>query len=99
MDYYTIAGMVIVAVLAFLGSYYSIKKNAVDDRKPLEDLNINITKLNVNFEHMMENDDIRDARLKKHGEEIDNIKERQRNNERVLDRHESRLDILEGKLK
>lgn len=99
MDYYTIAGMVIVAVLAFLGSYYSIKKNAVDDRKPLEDLNINITKLNVNFEHMMENDDIRDARLKKHGEEIDSIKERQRSNERVLDRHESRLDILEGKLK
>lgn len=99
MDYYTVAGMVIVALLAFAGSYWSIKKNTVDDRKPLEDLNISITKLNTHFEHMLENDETRDQRLKKHGEEIDKIRERQRDNERTLDRHGQDIEYLKEKVK
>lgn len=95
MDYYTIVGMVVVALIAFFGSYASVKKNVVDDRKPIEDLNNSITELNINFKHMLQSDDIRDKRIEKHGMEIDEIKEKQQINEKLLDRHEQRIGMLE----
>lgn len=97
MDYYTIAGMVIVALIAYAGSYRSIKKESVNDRKPIEDLNISITKLNINFQHMLENDDVRDKRIENHGKEIDALKEKQIINEKILNEHEFRIGIMEDR--
>ena len=98
MDAYTITGAVVVVLISLVGFYFSVKKNIAHELKPMEDLNINIVKLNANFEHMLESDDVRDKRINKHGEEIDEIREQQMRNEKVLDRHEMRLDNIEKKL-
>ena len=98
MDAYTVTGAVVVVLISLVGFYFSVKKNIASELKPMEDLNINIVKLNANFEHMLESDDVRDKRINKHGEEIDEIREQQMRNEKVLDRHEMRLDNIEKKL-
>ena len=97
MDYYAIAGMVVIALIAILGYMNSIKKEVQNDREPIEKMNISITKLNENFKHMLYNDEVRDSRLNKHGDEIDKIVERQRTNEKTLENHELRLQNLEKK--
>lgn len=95
MDYYLIFGMVAVALIAIYGFLNSFKKTIQEDRKPIQDLNLNVMKLNTNFEHMLKNDDIRDIRLKKHGEQIDEIKEKQKNNEARLSVCETKVSNLE----
>lgn len=97
MDYQTILGMVVTAVIALVGCYAAIKKNISDERKPMEDLNNNITKLNLNFEHMLQQDGVRDKRIEKHGQEIDEIREQQNENEKILGNHETRISYLERK--
>lgn len=98
MDYYQIVGLVAIALIAITGFFISIKKSLNDDRKPIEDLNESIVRLNTNFENMLANDKIRDDRITKHGEEIDEIIEKQRDNEKQLDRHELRIGNLEKKI-
>lgn len=88
MDYYAVVGMVAIALIAMVGFFISIKKSISDERKPMEDLNINITKLNTNFENMLEQDKIRDKRIEKHGVEIDEI-------EKTVNNHEARIKVLE----
>lgn len=95
MDYYAIVGMVIFALIAIFGFLISIKKNINDDRRPIEELNISVTRLNGNFENMLQRDDIRDKRIDKHGDEIDAIRETQRQNEKILAKHELRIEALE----
>lgn len=98
MEYYQIVGLVVIALIAIIGFFISIKKSLNDERKPIEDLNQNIVRLNANFENMLENDKIRDKRINKHGEEIDEIIEKQRENEKQLVRHELRIGSLEKKV-
>lgn len=95
MDYYAIAGMVIISLIAISGLFVSIKKSLNEDKKPIEDLNLNIIKLNTNFENMMMQDGIRDKRLEKHGQQIDEIKDRQKENEKKLIEHDLRITQLE----
>lgn len=64
---------------------------------PVIKLNNSITLLNANFESMMRNDEVRDRRIEKHGEEIDGLREKQRMNEKILDIHELRIGKLEDK--
>lgn len=97
MDYYVVFGMVVVALIAIVGFFISIKKSIKDEREPMEDLNLNIVRLNTNFENMLGQDKIRDKRLEKHGVEIDKIVEKQRTNERTLENHELRINMLEKK--
>ena len=106
MDYYTIIGMVASALIAVV-SFYATQKRAMKDdmqkeaeaheksAKELQALNENIIKLNVNFENMLQNDQVRDKRIEKHGKEIDDIIERQRDNEHILANHEGRIKSLE----
>lgn len=98
MDYYQVVGLVAVALIAIIGFFISIKKSLSDDRKPIEELNESIVRLNANFENMMENDRARDARISKHGDEIDNLVEKQRENEKTLIRHDLRIGNLEKKV-
>ncbi len=98
MDYYQIVGLVAIALIAITGFFISIKKSLNDDRKPIEDLNESIVRLNTNFENMLANDKIRDTRITKHGEEIDEIIEKQRDNEKQLLKHELRIGNLEKKV-
>lgn len=95
MDYYAIIGMVVLALIAIFGFLISIRKSMNDDRKPIEDLNISVTRLNGNFENMLQRDSIRDKRLDKHEDEIDIIRETQRQNEKTLAKHELRIEALE----
>lgn len=95
MEYYAIAGMVLVCLIAISGFFASIKKSLNEDKKPLEDLNLNITKLNINFENMMSQDKIRDKRIDKHGQQIDAISERQKENEKKILEHDIRIIRLE----
>ena len=97
MDYYLVFGMVVVALIAIIGFFVSIKKSINDERKPIEELNLNIVRLNANFDNMMRSDEIRDTRITKHGEEIDHIIETQRENEKTLSNHELRIKHLEEK--
>lgn len=98
MDYYEIVGLVVIALIAIAGFFISIRRLLVDEKKPLEELNINIAKLNTNFEHIIENDKVRDRRINKHGEEIDELVDVQRENEKKLDNHEMRLGRIEKKI-
>ena len=106
MDYYTIIGMVASALIAVVSFYATQKKAMKDDMrkeaeaheksaKELQALNENIIKLNVNFENMLQNDQVRDKRIEKHGKEIDDIIDRQRDNEHILANHEGRIKSLE----
>ena len=84
----TVTDATIIAVVGFISSLIAIVA-------PVIKLNTNITKLNTNFENMMKNDEVRDRRIEKHGKEIDEIKAQQKRNEKLLDRHEIRLGMLE----
>lgn len=99
MEYYLIFGMVMVSMIAIIGFLNSMRKSIKDDAEkrnaPINDLNLTITKLNVHFEHMLENDEVRDKRITKHGQEIEDIQERQRGNEMKLQDHEYRIKKLE----
>ena len=95
MEYYLIFGIVAVSLIAIFAAISSVKKDVIKDREPLNELNITITELNTHFKHMLENDEVRDKRITKHGEEIDAMKERQRTNEKRLENHEYRIDRLE----
>lgn len=88
IDYYAVLGMVIACLIAIIGVYFTIKNNAEKDKKPIDDLNINIAKLTVAIENMKENAGIRDQRINKHGEEIDNLN-------KVVNMHELRLNRLD----
>lgn len=99
MDTNAIIGVVIMAVITVGGFVITWRKSIKDDQKPLQDLNVNIIELNANFKNMLENDRIRDERITKHGREIEEIKDQQQKNEKVLDRHEIRINNLEEKHK
>lgn len=95
MEYYAVVGMTFMAFIALFGLFINIKKGLADERKPLNDLNITMTKLNENIKHILENDVTRDNRLNKHSEEIDAIVSRQKENEKKLEIHEVRIRNLE----
>lgn len=97
MDYYAVLGLMFAALVAIVGFFISIKKTIDDERKPIEDLNENIVRLNANFDNMMRNDEIRDVRITKHGDQIDKIIETQRQNEKTLSNHELRIKNLEDR--
>lgn len=80
----------IIGLIAFVTSLIAVVT-------PILKLNSNITKLNINFENMLANDKVRDERITKHGNEIDEIKERQRSNEKILEIHNFRIGTLEKK--
>lgn len=84
-----------VALIAIISFFISIRKTIRDDRKPLEELNTNIVKLNANFQNMLDKLAVQEKRLNKHGIEIDEIIENQRDNEKKLDRHELRIERIE----
>lgn len=109
MDYYLILGMVAAALIAISGFVWSIKKSTKEELETFQSLNLNIAKLNQNFEYMKEADQNRDKRIDKHGKEIDELKEQHRKeldavkdqqkiNEKILDRHELRIGNLEEKV-
>lgn len=97
MDYYAVLGLMFAALVAIVGFFISIKKTIDDERKPIEDLNENIVRLNANFDNMMRSDEIRDVRITKHGEQIDRVIETQRQNEKTLSNHELRIKNLEDR--
>lgn len=88
IDYYTVSGMVLACLIAIVGVYVTVKNNAEREKKPINDLNINIVRLTVAIESMKENDQIRDQRINKHGEEIDNLN-------KVVNLHELRLNKID----
>mgnify|MGYP001167203146 FL=1 len=89
IDYYTVLGMVLACLIAIVGVYVTVKNNAEREKKPIDDLNINIAKLTVAIESMKESDQIRDRRINKHGEEIDNLN-------KVVNLHELRLNKIDN---
>lgn len=98
MEYYAVLGLMFAALVAIIGFFISIKKTINEEREPIEELNINIVRLNANFDNMEKNDEIRDIRITKHGEEIDRIIEIQRQNEKILNNHELRIKNLENRV-
>lgn len=95
LEYYTIAGMVLICLIAVYGVYINIKKNTENEEirrnesiRATHELNINIVKLTAAIDNMQANDAIRDKRLEKHGKELDDL------DGRVCD-HEVRIKTLE----
>ena len=89
IDYYTILVMVVACLIATIGVYITIKNNAEKEKKPINELNINIVKLTMAIENMKENDQIRDERINRHGKEIDNLN-------KVVNLHELRLSTIDN---
>lgn len=98
MEYYTIVGMVLVAIIAIFSFYVTIKKSVKEELGSLDELNINVVRLNSNFEHMLERDGIRDKRIDKHGKEVDELKENMQSVDKALIRHEYRISQLEKEI-
>ena len=99
MDYYMIFGMVAVCVIALVGFYITFVKYIKDKDEPTKELNINLTKLNANFEHMIELDEIRDRRITTHGKEIDELRNGVNDLDKRVTKNEVRVDNLEEKMK
>lgn len=88
MDYYLVFGMVAVCFGAMLTFSRAIEKKSEEDRKPINDLNVNIAKLTASIDNMKERDLTRDKRLDKHGDEIDQLKI-------DVNNHDTRIKSLE----
>lgn len=77
MDNATLVGTVIIAI----GTLASILT-------PILKISSNITHMKASIDHMVENDKIRDERLRNHGRELDEIVKQ-------VERHEIRITNLE----
>lgn len=99
MEYYTIAGMVLIVVIAIFSFYITIKKSVKNELGALDELNINVVRLNSNFEHMLERDEIRDKRMEKHGLEIDELKEKVQTADKAILKHELKIQQIEEKIR
>lgn len=82
MDSNQFMGALVVALISLIGLIVAIVT-------PIVKLNSNIVKLNSNIEHMRENDKVRDHRITKHGEEIQEV-------QHELANHEGRIKSLEN---
>ncbi len=103
MDYYTILGMVVVALIALIGicltMYSQVKKSTLESKEPIYKLDNTITQLTEEIRHMREFDQNRDKRIEKHGREIDSLKntvtEGLQDHEIKLLDHENRIKNIE----
>ena len=103
MEYYAIVGMVVICLIALYGFKASMTKSTKEDIQQVQRLNENIIKLDSKLDNMLERDKIRDNRIGKHGEQIDELRNNQRvaferlaNAEKQIDRHENRIAKLEN---
>lgn len=108
MNYYEIMGMVAACFTVLIGVILSIynhsqkgaKEQLEATKKRMEvsnKLNESIITLNLNFEHMLENDRRRDVMLKEHEESLKIIEDRVHETEHQLSNHETRLKSLENR--
>lgn len=98
MSYYEVVGFMAVGLIAIVSFFMSVRKTLNDDRQPIEDLNINIVKLNANFQNMIDKLNNQQLRLDKHGRDIDHVINKQLENEKTLDKHELRIERIEKSL-
>lgn len=78
---------VIISAVVVIGSFVTLIMKIA---KPINELNISIVELTAAIKGLLANDKIQDARIKKHGEEIDELKLKAEN-------HETRIHSLERK--
>ena len=78
---------VIIAAAVVVGGFAAMVIKAF---KPMYDLNASIIELTATIKNLTDNEEIQDARIKKHGEEIDELKLKAEN-------HETRIHSLERK--
>lgn len=76
MNYEEILGFMAVGFIVLIGFMFSIKKYMTDERKPLDQLNENIIRLNENIKNMAKADEIRDKRIGEHGKEIEELQKK-----------------------
>lgn len=76
---------VIISAVVVVGSFVALVMKIV---KPINELNISIVKLTAAIKGLLENDKIQDARINKHGCEIDSLNLQMVN-------HEQRIQDLE----
>lgn len=102
MDYYTIAGMVAVGLIAILGFlmalYNAVRKNTIESQKPIYKLDNTVTELTTELRNMRKFDENRDSRIKKHGEEIDELQDEIHEHELKLTDHENRIKNIERRI-
>lgn len=84
-------GYLVVGLTALIGLFAAIIK-------PITNLNSNLTKLNLNFEHMNEKDKKRDESIEEMEDEIKLINKVQFEHKACLKNHETRIDIIEKKI-
>lgn len=78
----------IMLILGFFGALITLVA-------PILKLNTNLVRLNTNFENMIKNDEVRDQRISTHGKEIDNLRDRIKENSHTISNHETRIQSLE----
>lgn len=105
MSYEEVLGFVFIAFIAICGFFINVKKSLKEEKKPLDELNNNIIRLNANFENMLEADKIRDQRITKHGLELEKVSEdvhetkiKLDNVARLADKHDLVLKELDKKV-
>lgn len=76
MDYYEIVGMVAIALIAILGFFISYRKAVQENMRPMENLNRSIIELTASIKYLTEKLETQEARVTKHGGEIDDTKKR-----------------------
>lgn len=92
MSYEAILGMSFLAFVAIITFFINIKKTLNEEKKPIDLLNENIIRLNENIKNMAKSDEIRDRRITRHGEEIDELK-------KTVAVNENRIKQVESKMK
>lgn len=101
MEYYAVVGMVALALIVIFGLLItlssSVKKNIKDQQNPINELNISITELTYEIRAMRTSNEVRDKRLDKHGDEIDEISKVVSSNEQEIKEHKRRISKLEKK--
>ena len=92
MSYEAVLGMSFLAFVAIITFFINIKKTLNEEKKPIDLLNENIIRLNENIKNMAKSDEIRDRRITRHGEEIDELK-------KTVAVNTNRINQVENKIK
>ena len=95
-EYYALIGVLVIVggglLISVVSFLYKYKKAVLENMRPMDELNKNIIELTASIKYLTEKLEAQEARVTKHGAEIDEVKVK-------VNDHETRIGNLEFKVK
>lgn len=95
---YLVVGMMIPTLVSIVGVYFTVTENTKKSVEPLHKLELSITRLTTIVENNLKDGERREARITKHGKEIEDLKDGLNEANHELSNHETRIKSIENRL-